>query len=301
MKRLVLSILLAAGLAAAQAPAASVADDPVVAVLDGKAWKRSEVERLARSLPQRVQQNFFADKKAFLKTLALMTKLSAMAEQEGLDKQDPHYYTLLYNRNLYLAQARIAAEATRRPVMPEEQQKFYDEHKQEYAEAKVKVIFLGYNDNPLQGAEKKPMTGAEAEALATEIVKQARGGTDFVALVKKHSMDEDSKAKDGDFPLMKPGDATVPEQIKAAVFSMKPGQVTDPLRQPGGFWVIKMVDFVTPAFEQVKDQIFTAIQDQRVKAWLQKMQESTVVEYKDAAYLDTKAPVTQPPAAPRVK
>ncbi len=298
MKRLVLSMMMAAGLAVAQAPAAAVTEDPVVAVIEGKAWKRSEVERLARSLPARVQQNYFSDKKAFLKTLALMTKLSAMAEAEGLDKQDPHYYTLMYNRNLYLAQARIAAEATKNPVMPADQQKYYDEHKTEYAEAKVKVIFLGYNDTPLQGTEKKPMTGAEAEALAGEIVKQARGGTDFVELVKKHSMDEESKGKDGDFPQIKPGDTTIPDQIKAAIFALKPGQVTDPVRQPGGIWVIKMVDYVTPPYEQVKDQIFTAIQDQRVKAWLQKMQEGTVVEYKDAAYLESKQPLTQPPGVP---
>lgn len=297
MNRLILSLCASTVLTLAQTPAAPApapsAADPVVAVIEGQPWKKSEVERFARSLPPAVQQNFYADKRAFLRTLAVMTKLAKIAESEGLDKQDPHYFRLLYNRNLYLAQVRIEAERSRSPIMPEDQKKYYEEHKSEFSHAKVKVIFLGFNDNPVPSSDpkaKKPMTSAEAEKLAASIASQARAGTDFVELVKKYSQDNDSKAKDGDFPEIKPSDNALPAQIRSAVFALKPGQITDPLRQPGGFWIIKMVDFVTAPYDEVKDQVFNAIQEGRVRQWMDKIQQDAAVEFKDQKYLDDKSP-----------
>ena len=297
MNRLILSLCASTVLALAQTPAGAgpgpSESDPVVAVIEGQPWKKSEVERFARSLPPAVQQNFYADKRAFLRTLAVMTKLAKLAESEGLDKQDPHFFRLLYNRNLYLAQVRIEAERSRRPIMPEDQKKYYEEHKSEYSHAKVKVIFLGFNDNPLPVSDpkaKKPMTSAEAEKLAASITSQARSGADFVELVKKYSQDNDSKAKDGDFPEIKPSDNALPAQIRSAVFALKPGQVTDPIRQPGGFWIIKMVDFVTAPYDEVKDQVFNAIQEGRVRQWMDKIQQDAAVDFKDQKYLDEKSP-----------
>lgn len=298
MNRLILSLCASAALALAQPPAdpapASSEADPVVAIVDGQPWKRSEVERFAKSLPPAVQRNFYADKRAFLRTFAVMTKLAKMAESEGMDKQDPHVYRLLYNRSLYLAQSRIEAQSSRQTVQPEDQKKYYEEHKSEFSSAKIKVIFLGFNDNPMATSDpkaRKPMTSAEAEKLAESISAKARAGADFVALVKQYSQDNDSKAKDGDFPDIKPSDNSLPAQIRAAVFALKPGQVTAPVRQPGGFWVIKMIDFVTAPYDEVKDQIFTAIQEGRVRQWMEKIQQDAPVEYKDQKYLDDKSPM----------
>lgn len=297
MPRLILSLCATAALAFAQAPPASApaaaAADPVVAVVEGREWKKSEVERFARSLPQAVQQNFYADKRSFLRTLAVMTKLARIAESEGLDKQDPHLFRLEYNRNLYLAQVRIEAQRTRQTIMPADQQKFYEEHKNEFSSAQVKVIFLGFNDNPLPSTDpkaKKPLTSAEAEKLAASIVQKARTGTDFIALVKQYSHDADSKAKDGDFPPIKPTDNALPAPIRSAVFALKPGQVSDPIRQPGGFWVIKMVNFLTAPYDEVKDQIFNSIQEARVREWMDKIQKEVSVEFKEPKYLDEKQP-----------
>lgn len=297
MKRLLFSFCASTLLALAQTPAAPApapADaDPVVAVIEGQPWKKSELERLVRVLPAGAQRNFYADKRAFLRTFAVMTKLARLAETEGLDKQDPHLYRLLYNRNLYLAQARIEAQNSRQVVMPEEQKKHYEEHKTEFAHAQVKVIFLGFNDNPLPATDpkaKKPLTSAEAEKLAASITAQARAGADFVELVKKYSQDNDSKAKNGDFPAIKPADNALPAQIRSAVFALKPGEVSGPIRQPGGFWVIKMVNFVTAPYDEVKDEIFKTIQEGRVRQWMEKIQQDAAVEFKDQKYLDDKSP-----------
>jgi peptidyl-prolyl cis-trans isomerase C len=301
MKRLVLiGWLTSAAVLAQTQPAAPVVagDDPVAAVIEGREWKKSELEAMVRSMGPNITRNYLADKRTFLQTFALMAKLVKMAETEGMDKQDPHSWRLFYNRMVYLAQARADGQITRQPVLPEDQKKYYDENKSNYSSAKVKVIFVNFNDNPMGGGAAgatKPRTSAEAEKLAAQIVAQARGGKDFSQLAQQYSDDSESKAKGGDFPPIKPSDSALPAEMKSAIFALKAGQVSDPLRQAGGFWIFRMGEFVTPAYDEVKDEVYKAIQEARFREWMDEVRKSAKVEFKDQKYLDEKAPAMQPP------
>ncbi len=300
MKRLVLigSIVAAAVFAqTAPAPPVVAGDDPVVAVVEGKEWKKSELEAMIRSMGPNITRNYMADKRTFLQTFALMARLVKMAETEGMDKQDPHSWRLFYNRMVYLAQARADGQIARQPVLPADQQKYYETNKSNYSSAKVKVIFVNFNDNPMTGAAgmTKPRTSAESEKLAAQIVAQARGGKDFSELAKQYSDDSESKAKGGDFPPIKPTDTALPPEMKSAIFALKAGQVSDPLRQAGGFWVFRMGEFVTPAYDEVKDEVYKAIQEARFREWMDDVRKNAKVEFKDQKYLDEKEPAVQPP------
>jgi len=300
MKRLVLISWMAGAALFAQAqPAAPVVagDDPVAVVIEGRAWKKSELEAMVRSMGPNITANYLGDKRAFLQTFALMAKLVKMAEAEGMDKQEPHSWRLFYNRMVYLAQARADGQIMQKPVMPEDQKKYYDEHKSDYSSAKVKVIFINFNDNPMGGAAglKKPRTSAEAEKLAAQIVAQARGGKDFGQLAQQYSDDSESKAKGGDFPPIKPSDTALPPEMKSSIFALKAGQVSDPVRQAGGFWIFRMGEFVNPTYDEVKDEIYKAIQEARFREWMDDVRKNAQVEFKDQKYLDEKAPAMQPP------
>lgn len=287
------SLFLLAIISTANLSAQTAAADPVVAVVEGREWKQSEIEQLVRTLPAAVQRNYYNDKRGFLQQFGLMTKLAALAETEGLDKEQPHASRLFYNRTAYLASARADTQSARFAVKPEEQRAYYEEHKKDYALALVKVIYLGFNDKPVAGADPKatkPRTSAEAEKTAAEIVRQARAGADFVALVRKYSDDADSKAKGGDFTPIKPSDNALPAQIRSAIFALKAGEISDPVRQAGGFWVFKLSSYSTPDYDKVKDEIFTAIQGERFRLWMEGIQKSVKVEFKDPAYLDQKSP-----------
>lgn len=267
----------------------AAAEDPVVAVVEGKPFRKSELEMMARSMGANISRNYFTDKRAFLRTFALMVHLADLAKKEGLDKEGPDAWRLYYNNLLYLANARAGIQNTRVQVAPGDQEKYYALHKLDFASARVKVIYLSFNDNPPADAKPpKPRTSAEAETLANDLVKQARAGADFAALAEKHSDDADSKAKKGDFTPIKPADSSLPAPIKAAIFALKAGQVSDPVRQAGGFWIFRMEAFVTPAYDEVRDDIFRAIQDAQFRAWMETVQKEVKVEFKDDKYLDDK-------------
>ena len=267
-------------------------DDKVVAVLEGKEYKISDLEKLARALPPQMSTNFYRDKKAFLEQLTMLMSVARLAEQKNIDKEFPHAERLAYNRDVYLYTAMIAVKDLEIPVMPDEQKKYYEERKSEFGEAKVRVIYLAFNNAPMEsdGKTKKPLTEAEAAQKAAALVKQLRGGADFAALAKQNSDDESSRDKGGEFPTIKPKDTAVPPAIKTAVFALKPGEITDPIKQANGFYIFKLEEIVMPPYEQVRDDIYKNIKSERLTAWLDDIKKNLKIEFKDEKYLSEHAP-----------
>jgi peptidyl-prolyl cis-trans isomerase C len=267
--------------------------DPVAVVIDGKPYTVSQLERMAKALPEGATKSFYNDKKAFLEQFALMLKLAELAEKSGVDKESPHAERLAYNRTLYLAQTMFGKQGSLKSVTTDDLQKYYAAHKAELGQAKVKVIYIAFNNNPLPSNDpkaKKPLTDQEAEKKASDLVKQLRGGADFVKLVKEYSDDEDSRSKDGEFPAIKPKDNSVPPAIKAAIFALKPGQVTDPIRQANGFYVFRLDELVAPPFDDVRNEMMEAIQQQRLREWVDSIKKGITIQFKDEQYLQDKAP-----------
>jgi peptidyl-prolyl cis-trans isomerase D len=81
---------------------------------------------------------------------------------------------------------------------------------------------------------------AAVRAQAEQVLEEARGGADFAALAAKYSEDEGSAAGGGDLDYFGRG-RMVPE-FDNVVFTMEPGQISDLVRTPFGFHIIKLVD-----------------------------------------------------------
>lgn len=274
-------------------PKPAATDDPVVVVINGKPLRVKELELLVRALPENVTRSYYADKKTFLEQYALMLQLAELAEKEGIDKQFPNAQRMAYNRTLYLAQTMFTHQGVRKSTTDEDLQKYYKEHAGEMGGAKVKVLYIAFNDNPLPStdpAAKKPLTEELAARKADALVKELRAGADFAKLVKENSDDEDSRSKDGDFPEIKPKDTSIPPAIRTAVFGLKPGEVSDPIKQANGFYIFKLVELTVPPLEQVRNEVMDGIQNERTKAWVESIRSGIKIEFKDDAYLADKTP-----------
>jgi peptidyl-prolyl cis-trans isomerase D len=97
---------------------------------------------------------------------------------------------------------------------------------------------------------------AAVKAQAEEILKQVKAGGDFAALATKYSEDEASAKQGGDLDYF--GRGRMVKEFEEKAFALEPGQVSDLVKTPFGFHIIKVVDkkpAATKAFAEVQQQI----------------------------------------------
>jgi peptidyl-prolyl cis-trans isomerase D len=104
---------------------------------------------------------------------------------------------------------------------------------------------------------------AQAEAVLTQA--KARGA-DFAALARQHSEDDSNKDRGGDLDYFGRG-RMVPE-FETAAFSLKNGEISDLVKTPFGFHIIKMVDNqpeVVRPLAEVRDEIADQLRWQKAQ------------------------------------
>jgi peptidyl-prolyl cis-trans isomerase C len=178
-----------------------------------------------------------------------------------------------------LLQAAINDKLNSFVVEPADIVKHYDTNKSKYEQVKVKAIYIAYSDNPssASGKGKKPLTEPEAKAKAEKLLAQIRAGADFVKLVKENSEDEMSRDKDGEFATLHFSD-NIPDAFRAAIFKLKTGEVTEPLKQPNGYYLLRAEDVSFRPLSEVRDEIYNEIKNQRFNQWMDTLNRETTVQ-----------------------
>ena len=113
--------------------------------------------------------------------------------------------------------------------------------------------------------------------LFRSLLAAIRGGADFVKLVKENSDDETSREKDGDFATLHASD-NIPDAFRAAVFSLKQGDVSEPLKQPNGFYLLRAEEVTVRPLSEVRDEIYNELKNIRSDEWLRGMDSEAKVQ-----------------------
>jgi len=103
-------------------------------------------------------------------------------------------------------------------------------------EVNASHILIGFKGSRSKAGRSKE----EALALARDIVKQIKAGADFAKLAKKYSDDPSAAKNKGNMGFFTWGRMVDPFQ--EAAFSMKPGEVSDPVETVFGYHVIKVLE-----------------------------------------------------------
>ena len=127
----------------------------------------------------------------------------------------------------------------------------------------VRHILIGTEGK--SDAEKKSL-----KAKAEDVLKQARSGSDWVALAKKYSDDKANAEKGGDLDWVVKGQM-VPE-FEAAAFALKPNEISGVVTTQFGYHIIQLLgrepSRVKP-FEEVKDGLAADLRKQQVTEKMQ--------------------------------
>jgi peptidyl-prolyl cis-trans isomerase D len=189
-------------------------------------------------------------------------------------------YRIGEKRKVRYALVEVDKVRERVEVPPADLQAFYEQNKAQYTtEGRVRASHI------LLKTEGKDE--AAVRARADELLKQARGGADFAALAKANSEDEGSAVNGGDLNYFGRGQM-VPE-FETAAFALKTGDISDVVKTPFGFHIIKAVDSqpeTTRSLAEVTPEIVDQLKWQKAQQQAEQDAKAMETSIKTAADLD---------------
>lgn len=244
--------------------------DTVVATFeDGRKLTAGELNSFLAAMPPNMAQGAAKDRRAFVQQFALMHRLSEMAEKNKLDQRSPTREALEFNRMYLLMNAQLHEVLTTINVPPAEEQSFYAANQERFKQVKVKAIYIPFSAAPSTAGANEPkhLTEAEARTKIDGLRAAIVAGASFVKLVKESSEDPTSAAKDGDFGTLHSTD-NLPDAIRAAIFALKAGEVSEPVKQPNGFYLFRAEEVTAQPFAEVQDQVLSELRQGHFKQWM---------------------------------
>jgi parvulin-like peptidyl-prolyl isomerase len=192
-------------------------------------------------------------------------------------------------KNSLLTQRVIGQEVSSKINVPRSDlEKYYEEHKKDFV--REEQVFLREILISIEG--KTPEQAAQAEKRAKELVVRARKGEKFGELAKQYS-DAETKENFGELPPYKRGQLR--KEIEDVVFKEKKGYVTDPIRMPNGFEILKVEERYAAGqapFAEVENEITERLymprMEPKVRELLTKLREDAFLEIKPG-YIDSGA------------
>jgi parvulin-like peptidyl-prolyl isomerase len=154
-------------------------------------------------------------------------------------------------------------------VSPEEVRRHYDAHGDDYTVAeRVRIRMILIPVPP----DASPADASRAEALISELHARIVNGADFAEFARRYSRGPGAR-DGGDLGFFERGQMVEP--LEEVAFRLKAGTLSDPIRSPAGFHLLKVEErsgAVDRPFEEVSDQIrdelYQAALQQRYERWL---------------------------------
>lgn len=262
---LLVALAAAGGPVAAQTPQpVDTAADPVIAIVDGGAIRRSDMAAVQRSLPAQFQQMSLEMIYPMLLERMIDAKLLAAAGRRDKLLDEPE------------AKARLAQFEERLL------QEIYLTRKLSagVTEAAIKLRYEKFaKENPPKEEihARHILVATEAEAAA--IIAELNKGADFAKLAGEKTTDPSGKTTGGDLGFFGK-DEMVPE-FSAAAFALKPGEITEkPVKTQFGWHVIKVDEkrTVAPGIEEAREQIVNDLQQEIVAEEVAALRKDAKVE-----------------------
>ncbi len=307
-------------------------DDPVIAKGNGFEIKRSDLDEVVTGYKSAAVAHGQVIAQAqlvqiegqmlnrLIQVKLLFQKATAVDKADGAQKADLQTASLLERAGSQEAldhqmkalgmttdelRSKITQETTAQAVLTRELNvtatdaeaaNFYTDHPADFEQPEminVRHIFLLTVDP----VTHEPLTMEQQQnkhKQAEDILKRARAGEDFAALVKQYS--EDPLTKDGKTETtLARGNPRTPPEIEAAAFSLTNNQISDVITTSVGYDIVKLLN-KTPAkkveystiAEKIKNYLIQQKTEKLAPAYLDKLQKDEDVQILDA---DLKAAV----------
>jgi hypothetical protein len=270
------------------APQQKLPGDTIVATVRGTNVTIDDVRKMADAAPLQVLRYLQQDPQGFIRQMFLFRYLTEEGDKLKLGEQSPLKEQIEAQRAWVIANAMVGHEEDAYQVSEDQIDDFYQKNKSRWEQAKIRAIFIGFKPGTapasaepkdLEAAAKQALEAAHpandrsedaAKKLAADIVKQLRGGADFGKLVEQYSDDSLSKGSGGEFPAIK-ATSPYPDDLKKAIFALNNGDISEPIRQPSGYYVIRMDEKTIQPVNDVRDVIIREQRQNHRDQWINEL------------------------------
>ena len=252
----------------AQAPPApqppNIPDMTIVVEVDGRQYTAGEVRAMIAGMPPQYVQLYMQNPQDILQRLFFIKSLAEEGEKKGLDQVSPNKEQLEFQRNSALATMAITDYSNHVSFTRLEQEKYYNDHADQFSQAKVRVIYIAFSSGKVK-SDVKIRSEAEAKAKIEEVRKQLMAGAEFAKVAKEVSEDKESAEKGGEWGVIKRSGEIPDKETVKAIFALKPGEVSQPVKEPNGFYLFTVDSFSKQLFDDVANDIFNEMRAAQVR------------------------------------
>jgi len=300
-RRLLAVAALVAGLAMAR-PAPAVVVDRIVATVDGEPITSYQVDTFIRSNvrgadPSQISE---ADRKKVLDLLIndMIVDLESAKLGVGASNDEVNAYIEQIKKQNNLDDAKLAAaleqqgmtiETYRKQVAkeiqrsqllarnvrskvsvtPEEIQRYYDEHKDQFSEADAVTVRQIFFAVPQQGGEQAMQ---QLSDKAKRAYTRLQGGESFESVARSMSESPDASAG-GLLGTMKKGEMR--PEMESVAFSLREGQFSPPVQSPFGLHILYVEQrhagnsvALEEVQEQIREKLYASAVEERFQQWV---------------------------------
>src|SRR4051794_8237894 len=253
-------------------PLPTVAPDKVIITVGDRKITAAQFDQIINSLPAQYQANARGPaRKQFADNVVHVLVLSQEGKRRKLD-ESPSYQTqtMFQNANMLAA---LTYEQLGKDVKLDdaEVRQYYETHKAEFERVHARHILIRAAGSPMPVRPgQKDLPEAEALAKALEIRKKLAAGEDFAALARVESDDTGSGANGGDLGFF--GHNQMVPPFEAAAFAMKPGELSEPVKTPFGYHIIKVEERDAKTLEELRPDIEKRLRPEQAQKVMEELQ-----------------------------
>ncbi len=252
---------------AAPAFSPAVSSDKVVISVGEAKITANQFNQLIDMLPEQNRQAARGPgRKQFADEIVQVLVLAQEGKHRKLDEDSAYKVQAQFNAENLLA-AKTFADIGR----PDESElrKYYEEHKADFEQVHARHILIRAKGSPAPADPgKKDLTEEEALAKAQDLRKKIVAGADFAQIAAQES-DDGSKSAGGDLSFFKRGQMVPP--FEQAAFALKVGEISEPVKTPFGYHLIKVEEKRVQSFEDARPEIEKRLGTNRSKAALDEL------------------------------
>ncbi len=259
---------------------------------------RAEFEKLVGTLNPDMPKN---SQQMLAEQYSKALILQNLAERQHIPETQHFKDMMDYMRTQILASEIVTEAKDKAKPTPAEVQGYYDKHKADYEQAALKRLFIPKSKPSLKDGAKQP-TDTELKLEADKMRTRAAGGEDFDKLQKE--IYDNTGIKTPPPPTSIPNwRRTMVPPTQAAIFDLKPGEISQPIVQPEGVYIYKVESKKTLPLNDVKADIEQTLQNEKLRNSLESVFNSVKPQLNENYFGTQNAPkpAASSSPAPRIK